>query len=87
MGKLSIRQMLINFKDEVIRYAREGAPHVTEESYENRLATCGTCEHLEKTRCGMCGCVVEEKAKWATAECPDNRWDDEGESHNTEDSE
>lgn len=79
--------MLINFKDEVIRYAREGAPHVSEESYESRLAVCGSCEHLEDDRCGMCGCVVEEKAKWATAECPDSRWDDEGEDNYTEASE
>lgn len=83
MGKLSIREMLINFKNEVLRYARMGAPHVSEEAYENRLAECGACPHLEEYRCGMCGCVVEEKAKWATAECPDNRWDDEGEDSDT----
>ena len=84
MGKLSVRQMLINFKDEVIRYAREGAPHVSDTAYETRLSTCTSCPHLEEQRCGMCGCVVEEKAKWATSNCPDNRWEDEGENNNSE---
>ena len=27
-------------------------------------------------RCGMCGCLVEHKAKWKTTTCPDSpeRW-------------
>ena len=87
MGRLSIGRMLLNFAEDVIQYARMGAPHVSEDSYENRLAECEACPHLEEYRCGMCGCVVEEKAKWATAECPDNRWADEGEDNDTETSE
>jgi hypothetical protein len=67
--------MLQNFKDEVIEYARQGAPHVTEEQYKKRLETCTACEHLEDLRCGLCGCVVKEKSKWETANCPDSRWD------------
>jgi len=87
MGKLSIGKMLLNFAEDIIQYAKMGAPHVSEESYQNRLSDCEACPHLEEYRCGMCGCVVEEKAKWATAECPDNRWTDEGEDSNTEASE
>ena len=25
-------------------------------------------------RCGKCGCLLEHKAKWKTADCPDNKW-------------
>ena len=84
MSKLPLRDMLLNFKDEVIAYARAGAPHVTEDSYKNRLITCKACTHLADARCTMCGCVVAEKAKWATATCPDNKWENEGEDNNSE---
>lgn len=77
--------MLNNFKKELVKYAREGAPNVNAETYKTRLTTCNNCPHLKNSyRCGLCGCVVEQKAKWATAECPDNRWDtNEGENNNT----
>ena len=84
MNNLSFREMLLNFKDEVVKYAREGAPHVTEKSYKNRLSTCKSCVHLEHLRCTLCGCVVKEKAKWATTTCPDNKWENEGEDSNSE---
>lgn len=77
-------EQLKTFKDEVVRFVREGAPIVTEEVYAVRLNTCSECPHLKDYRCGICGCVVEEKAKWETAECPDKRWEDEGEGDNTE---
>jgi len=25
-------------------------------------------------RCGLCGCLLEHKAKWKTTSCPDSRW-------------
>ena len=83
--KLSIFKMLSNFKKELVEYARQGAPSVTENKYKDRLLTCNKCPHLKNAyRCGLCGCVVEEKAKWATAECPDNRWEkNEGKSNHT----
>lgn len=87
MSKLGIMQMLRNFKEDIVAFAKAGAPHVSPESYEKRLSTCADCPHIKDIRCGMCGCIVEEKAKWATADCPDNRWDDEGEGDNTETSE
>jgi hypothetical protein len=38
------------------------------------------CPHLKKEatpRCGLCGCLVEMKAKWKTTTCPDkpSRWE------------
>jgi len=84
--KLSIFRMLNNFKKELVEYARQGAPNVDEHTYKDRLHTCNKCPHLKNAyRCGLCGCVVEEKAKWGTADCPDNRWDKyEGEGNNSE---
>ena len=74
--KPSILDMMKTFTKEVIEYAKEGAPHVTEGQYNARLRTCKGCPYLkqEVMRCGKCGCMVEHKAKWATSTCPDKRW-------------
>jgi len=78
MSKLSITQMLSNFKKELVEYVKQGAPNVTADQYKQRLLKCNSCEHLKNKRCGLCGCVVEVKAKWATSDCPDNRWKKNG---------
>ena len=74
--KPSVLDMVKSFAKEVTKYAKEGAPNVTKASYKKRLDTCDSCEHLKRgsMRCGLCGCLVEHKAKWATANCPDRRW-------------
>jgi len=75
----SIYNMVKGFVKEAVEYAKQGAPHVTAKQYEDRLKACYSCEHLKKDveRCGLCGCLVEHKAKWATANCPDTpkRWE------------
>jgi hypothetical protein len=74
--KLSIPTMVRNFSKELYQYVKAGAPVVPKEQYVDRLNTCQNCEHLLRNkRCGLCGCIVEHKAKWGTAACPDNRWD------------
>jgi len=72
----SMGQMLKNFANDVAEYAKAGAPHVSKKQYNARLKTCDSCEHLrqEAMRCGLCGCSVEHKAKWATSNCPEKRW-------------
>ena len=71
----SVLKMLKNFSKEVIKFAREGAPHVQKHEYKDRIKTCHSCEHLLRNkRCNMCGCIIEHKAMWATADCPDGRW-------------
>jgi hypothetical protein len=68
-------RMLKTFKDELVEYAKHGAPHVSETEYKTRLKTCMSCPNLkDNTRCGLCGCIVEQKAKWGTSDCPDNKW-------------
>ena len=73
----SLMEMMKTFTKEVVEYAKQGAPHVTEAQYKERLKTCGSCEHLKRDvmRCGKCGCMVEHKAKWGTTTCPDKKWD------------
>ena len=75
----SIYDMVRGFVKEAVEYAKQGAPHVSPKQYEKRLKACHDCEHLKKDteRCGLCGCLVEHKAKWATANCPDDpkRWE------------
>jgi len=74
----SIYDMVRGFVKEAVEYAKQGAPHVTAKQYEDRLKACHSCEHLKTDveRCGLCGCLVEHKAKWATSSCPDTpkRW-------------
>ena len=70
--------MVSSFARELKTYLLNGAPNVTTEDYIERLEACNSCEHLIKPqmRCGLCGCLLEHKAKWKTTECPDksSRW-------------
>ena len=73
----SFFQMAKSFTKDLAKYVKEGAPNVTEEDYVARLDTCKECEFLiERTmRCGACGCLLEHKAKWKTADCPKDKWE------------
>tara|TARA_R110002051_G_scaffold323311_2_gene416488 strand:+ start:1230 stop:1727 length:498 start_codon:yes stop_codon:yes gene_type:complete len=74
----SIFQMAKTFAGELTKYIKEGAPNVSNKVYIERLEACNTCPHLIKSsmRCGLCGCLLEHKAKWKTTTCPDKpeRW-------------
>jgi hypothetical protein len=77
---MSVYKMVKGFVKEAVKFAKEGAPHVTAKQYEQRLTACFSCPHFKTDveRCGLCGCLVEHKAKWATTSCPDKeeqRWD------------
>lgn len=47
-------------------------------TYESRLSSCSSCDHLEYgTTCMLCGCLVKIRAKLATGRCPypkKSRW-------------
>jgi len=74
----SIFSMAKSFTAELAKYVKEGAPNVSSENYIERLKICNACPFLikEKMRCGKCGCLVEHKAKWKTADCPNvpSKW-------------
>lgn len=42
----------------------------------NRLKTCAECPYRMDDECGLCGCMIEEKASNPEEFCPDNpsRW-------------
>ena len=75
----SLFTMLKNFTRDISKYIANGAQNVTEEDYAERLDTCLVCPHIqkEKMKCGLCGCLLEHKAKWKTTVCPDkpSRWE------------
>ncbi len=72
----SIFKMLTNFTKEVGTYIANGAPNVTEDDYKDRLETCLGCPSLKRDvmRCKTCGCMIENKAKWKTTSCPEDKW-------------
>lgn len=74
--KPSILQMMKSFTSELTKWVKEGAPNVSPEDYAMRLDICNGCEFLKKEsmRCSKCGCLLEHKAKWKTADCPENKW-------------
>lgn len=43
---------------------------VSQEIYEKRLTTCGTCEYLMDGMCRLCGCFVELRASLRVRKCP-----------------
>ena len=74
----SIFQMLKSFSAEAVKHIANKGANVSSEDYAERLDTCNSCEYLKKKhmRCGLCGCLVQFKAKWETTTCPDDppRW-------------
>ena len=69
-------RLITNFVKETKKYINEGRPQVTPEQYQDRLDICDSCDFLRKTTftCGVCGCYLGTKAKWATSDCPKNKW-------------
>ena len=72
----SVFQMMKSFTKDVVKHVKGGAKNVSAEDYAIRLDICNGCEYLkmQSMRCGKCGCLLEHKAKWKTADCPDSRW-------------
>jgi len=77
---MNIFKLTLQFAVEAAKYIKKGQPNVTPDQYEERLKICNTCpEKKEGTHndiCGICGCKIALKAKWATTKCPDKpeRW-------------
>lgn len=46
--------------------------------YEQRLAVCRTCDHLEAGTCLACGCYVELRAAVQKSRCPYRKWPGKG---------
>ena len=71
-------QMIKSFTKDTAKFVKNGAPIISKDDYAERLDACMGCEHVNKKsmRCGLCGCMLQMKARMKTAECPDkpSRW-------------
>ena len=77
---MNVFKLSLQFAKEISEYIKKGAPNVTLDQYEERIKICSKCPHKKEgthfSTCGVCGCNLEIKAKWATSTCPDKpkRW-------------
>ena len=76
---------LIQLQEQVMTFATAQRRHVTgamqtvsEEVYQQRLATCRSCDFFRDNLCLQCGCRlagdVIAKARWSREKCPLGRW-------------
>ncbi|MFN0055927.1 MAG: DUF6171 family protein [Planctomycetales bacterium] len=65
-----------NFAQALLRHWGDGCRDVEVECYRERLEACGACPLQRETRCLVCGCRVEIKARWRSETCPAGRWPD-----------
>ncbi len=47
---------------------------VTSDKYNNRISICNQCSDKCGSKCCICGCYINKKAKWSTESCPKNKW-------------
>ena len=52
-------------------------------TYARRLACCGKCTWYGEHMCRACGCYVQLRAAVKEQNCPYEKWEQEGETHDT----
>jgi hypothetical protein len=68
---------LAKFAFDVVKSAMQSGPLlVSDEVKEERLTICRTCSYYDETqvRCKHCGCMLEQKARFALDSCPIGSW-------------
>ena len=52
---------------------------VTDKVKQERLATCGNCEHFNEPtkQCKLCGCFMGLKTSYSNMKCPKGYWTEE----------
>tara|TARA_B100000029_G_scaffold284648_4_gene278483 strand:+ start:5870 stop:6244 length:375 start_codon:yes stop_codon:yes gene_type:complete len=70
----NVMKMGWNFAKAVGAYVKSGMKNVSEEEFAERMSICDTCEWRSGSRCMKCGCFVDKKASWASADCPIGKW-------------
>ena len=66
--------MAANFSKAVASHVASGAKKVSLEVLTARLETCTMCPQRNNGNCSVCGCDLETKATWQTANCPLSLW-------------
>jgi len=73
----SVGQLAANFGKAVVEHIVDGFEKVTLPVYQARLNACNNCEEFyENGRClhPKCGCILANKAWWASESCPLEKW-------------
>ncbi len=53
----------------------KGVRLAREEIYASRMKVCAECEKfLYGSTCGVCGCVMQVRARLADGKCPKKKW-------------
>ena len=60
----------IRFLKALFRHIMGGLKIVPQEVFEKRSSICGKCPLNDGGTCGVCGCKLSIKLKWATEKCP-----------------
>ena len=55
---------------------KTGQTLVDDSTIKQRRSICTDCEHFlkEELRCGICGCYLQFKTKFAVSKCPKGKW-------------
>jgi tetratricopeptide (TPR) repeat protein len=67
-------RMAFSFMKSMAHFAGAGFKPTSNEVYQQRLQTCGPCEHHTGLRCKVCGCFTSVKARMPHESCPIGKW-------------
>lgn len=73
-------ELVLNLTKEAANIAanaiKTGQPFVDENTMKQRRSICTDCEFFlkEELRCGICGCYLQFKTKFAASKCPKDKW-------------
>jgi hypothetical protein len=68
--------MTYNIFDVVKDEIRGTTDKLEKDEVKQRIAVCNTCTSFVKLtrQCGLCGCFVDQKAKYRQSQCDANKW-------------
>jgi hypothetical protein len=74
-GMLEMAKNLMRDGGKIVDNALKGNKTlVSDETRENRWATCKACPFLQGDRCTKCGCFMKVKVAFHTSKCPEGKW-------------
>jgi hypothetical protein len=73
-GGPGLLRMAFSFMKSMAHFAGAGFKPTSNEVYQQRLQTCGPCEHHTGLRCKVCGCFTGVKARMPHESCPIGKW-------------
>lgn len=74
----NIAKQASSFTKESIRYIKSGMPKRSPDEIDRVKLICKQCDYYQErngsVRCAKCGCYLNIKTRWATADCPIGKW-------------